>query len=385
MPALLRNDTTRKIGTSRVPSKGCVEAACAAVEKYGRDPVGRVLQLYDPFQLQPADIAPAAEADQKHGFEAVKVALEFGFRGADILVGAAAVGLWPDPPTARASLEKARSVPRIEPPPPPKPPEPEKVEEAAAQAEPAAAGVEVNPEAAKTLAVLGFPAFDHAEGARALKDYPKGLQTIAPFAAGVVHGATIYQAAYAAEKHSKESVELVVTKLVPIYMLEGPDIVHAAASVKLQGFEATEVAIDLGWRKSDILHAAQSVKLWPFVKEGRENLEKMRKLFQKVRVDIMDEDIRHCATTLRNLNEEVLERALRERHKKNEREAWIQGLGIQLVAWCYKLSAPHTGAAIDECRERNARRDRFGHEVLACLSRKFGRAVNMPPWLGGAK
>ena len=105
-------------------------------------------------------------------------------------------------------------------------------------------------------------------------------------------------------------------------------------------------------------------------------------MFKKVRADVHEADIRASALTLRNLDLNLLERALRERHNKNEREPWLRGTSIPLVAYCYKLSAPHTGPAIDAARSSSVRREQIGATVLSALGSKFRRTIQAPNWLG---
>lgn len=109
----------------------------------------------------------------------------------------------------------------------------------------------------------------------------------------------------------------------------------------------------------------------------------MKKLFQRVRADVAGEDLRYCALAWINLGGEFLERAIRDRHPNNEREPWARGMSIPILAWAYRMSAPHTGPAIDECRSKSMRREKVGAEVLSILGRRFGRKVALPPWLGG--
>lgn len=277
----------------------------------------------------------------------------------------------PEPEPAKPPAPKAEAPP----PPPPPPPPP-----AAAEAPPPATA---NVDEAEKLTALGIPAEFHGHAVRALAEYPNGLGIIAPQIGKTVPGPAIFHAAYAAEKAGKESVERVLSKLFAQYTLEPSDLPHAADADKIHGLEATEFALGLGYRRRDIAMAAEVIKMWPRPPMGRDALQRMQKMFTKVRADVMGEDLRYCAIAYQNLGEDFLERAIRDRHPKNEREIWPQGVSIPLLAWAYKMSAPHTGPAIDDCRKRNVRRDRVGHEVLSALGRKFGRKVPLPPWMGG--
>lgn len=229
------------------------------------------------------------------------------------------------------------------------------------------------------------PATDGAETRaaieRAAKEYPKGLQAVAEFAAKILRGNAIFHAAYAAEKVSKESARRVITQLYRAHHLEGADIPHAAEADKKHGPEAAKSALDLGFRRSDIPPAAASFSLWPSFKEGAAEMAKMVAMFKKIRADIHEADIRYAALTLRHLDMENLERALRDRHAKNDREPWLRGSSIPIVAHCYRLSGPHTGPAIDECRRRGTRRERIGYAVLAAIGRRFKKTLPPPTWL----
>lgn len=266
---------------------------------------------------------------------------------------------------------------------PPPPPEPKPAPPPPPPAEAAPPPAVAKADEAEKLAALGIPADLHGHAVRALAEYPKGLGIIAPLVGKSVPGPAIFHAAYAAEKAGKESVERVLSKLFTQNNLEPTDLPHAADADKLHGLESTEFAIGLGYRRRDIVMAAEVIKMWPRPAMGRDALQRMQKLFTKVRADVMGEDLRYCAIAYQNLGEDFLERAIRDRHPKNEREVWAQGVSIPLIAWAYKMSAPHTGPAIDDCRKRNVRRDRIGHDVLSALGRKFGRKVSLPPWFGG--
>ncbi len=105
-------------------------------------------------------------------------------------------------------------------------------------------------------------------------------------------------------------------------------------------------------------------------------------LLKKVYADLHEGDIRYAAMTVRNLGVGALETALRDRHKKNDREPWLRGPSIPLVAHAYRLSAPHAGQAIDICRKNGSRRERIGAEVLAALGRRFNKQIEPPNWMG---
>lgn len=237
----------------------------------------------------------------------------------------------------------------------------------------------------KRLLELGIPDADQPSALRALQEYPKGLEAIAPLIGKGVPGTAIFHAAYAAEKHGRELVEKVVLALYAPHALEPADLPHAVEAARTHGFECAEISVQLGYRRVDIVFAAEVAKLFPRPQVGREAIVRMKKLFDKIRADVAGDDLRYCAMAYLNLGEEFLERALRDRHPKNEREPWARGISIPLIAWAYRMSAPHTGPAIDECRQKGTRREKVGHEVLTILSRRFGRKVTLPPWLGGGK
>ncbi|MHC4605458.1 MAG: hypothetical protein ACYTAF_00795 [Planctomycetota bacterium] len=216
---------------------------------------------------------------------------------------------------------------------------------------------------------------------RAKKEYPRGLQSVFSFGKEILRGNAIFHAAYAAEKISKESVERVVTQYVPEFGLEAADIPHATEADKKNGPESTRAALELGFRRKDIPHAAACFEFWPMFDQAVDAMGKMVVMLRKVRADVHEGDIRASAVALRNLDITLLERALRDRHPKNEREPWLRGMSIPLVAYCYKLSAPHTGPAIDDCRKRRTRRERIGYEVLSALGRRFRKTIPAPGWL----
>ncbi len=234
---------------------------------------------------------------------------------------------------------------------------------------------------AEKLEVLGIPEEFHGDCVRALTEHPKGLAAVAPFLiAGQLPPAAIFHASYAAEKFSKEALERVITKFLTTYNLEAVDLPHAMEADRLHGFEAAEAALQAGFRKHDIVFAAEVVKMWSSPRLGRDAIAKMQELFAQVNAEVQGEDLRYCAMTFKNLGEEFLERALRERHPTNERDPWARGLSIPLLGWAYKLSAPHAGPAIDEAKRRGTRREKLGMEVLSLLGLKFGRKVNPPAW-----
>lgn len=216
---------------------------------------------------------------------------------------------------------------------------------------------------------------------RAQKEYPKGLVLVFQIGKDVLRGKAIFQAAYAAEKISAEHVQTVIVEYYRNYNLEPPDIPHATESEKKFGSEKTRAVLEMGFRRGDIPPAADSLDFWPNLEEAVKAMSEMNKMLKRVRADIHEMDIRYAAMTLRNLDADLLERALRDRHKKNEREPWARGASIPILAHCYKLSAPHTGPAIDACIDRHVRRERIGLEVLSALSAKFGRKISPPKWM----
>lgn len=242
------------------------------------------------------------------------------------------------------------------------------------------APIKIDADTKKLLEGLGFPEEDLQEAARALREHSSGLNLIAPFAAKQIHGNVIYHAAFAGEKFGKEAVEAAV-KLAVAHALEGSDVFHTADAVKSASAELAEVACEMGFRKRDVIFAAKALELWPNLKEARKAIEELKSLFADKKVDVHEEDIRYSAVTLRNLGKDLLERALRERHPKNNRENWLRGVSIPLVAFAYRLDAPHTGAAIDEANKRSMRREKIGVAVIAALARKRGKEIEMPNWL----
>lgn len=244
----------------------------------------------------------------------------------------------------------------------------------------ATAPVKLDADTKKILEKLGFPEEDMPEAAKAMKEHGNGLTMIAPFAAGQIHGAQIYHASFAAEKFGKESTQRAI-KMAVAYYLEGPDLYHAADADRNASYDCAALACELGFRKRDILFAAKALQLWPNLAEGKKALEELRKVWALWKVDIHEEDIRYCATTLKNLNMELLEKALRDRHPKNARENWLRGASIPLVSWAYRLDAPHVGNYIDEANKRMTRRERIGHYVIAVFGRKRGKEIEMPEWL----
>ena len=216
---------------------------------------------------------------------------------------------------------------------------------------------------------------------KARKNYPEGLTFVFQVGKDILKGKAIFQAAYAAEKISREHAETVITQYYRNYNLQPPDIPHATESEKKFGPEKTQAILEMGFRRGDIPPAAASLDFWPNLDEGTKAMAEMKKMLKKVRAEIHEMDIRYAAMTLRNLDIKLLERALRDRHKKNEKEPWARGASIPILAHCYKLSAPHTGPAIDACIDRHVRRERIGLEVLSALSAKFGRKISPPKWM----
>lgn len=238
----------------------------------------------------------------------------------------------------------------------------------------------VDDDTRKIIAKLGFPEDDIPEAARSMKEHGNGLTMIAPFAAKEIHGTQIYHAAFAAEKFGKESAQRAI-RLAVGYYLEGPDLFHAADADRNANPDCSALACELGFRKRDILFAAKALQLWSNLSEGRKAVEKLKQLWAQWKVDIHEEDIRYSATTFKNLDEELLEKALRDRHPKNARENWLRGASIPLIAWAYRLDAPHVGQYIDEANKRNVRRERVGHYVIAVFGRKRGKDIDLPEWL----
>jgi hypothetical protein len=263
---------------------------------------------------------------------------------------------------------------------PPAPPAGAKTAATTADSKPATPEIKLDGDTRKILEKMGFPPEDFTEAARALKEHGDGLRMIASFAAHAIHGAQILHAAFAAEKFGKESAERAV-RLAMLHRLEGPDIFHAADADRNVNPDCALTACEIGFRKRDILFAAKALHLWPFIAEGKKALGEMFKLFATWNVDIHEEDIRYAATTYKTLGEELLGKALRDRHPKNPRENWLRGVSIPLIAWAYRLDAPHVGQYIEEANQRSIRRERIGQHVIAALGKKRGRELELPDWL----
>jgi hypothetical protein len=216
---------------------------------------------------------------------------------------------------------------------------------------------------------------------RALKEYKTGLKAVIRACSGILRGQAIFHASYSAEKVSQESTIYVLKDWYTQYDFVGRDISHAAESHNRHGEEKTRIALDLGYRGMDIPHAAGSLDFWSNPKDGERAMKEMGKLLKKVYADIHEGDIRYAAMTVKNLGVDALETALRDRHKKNDREPWLRGPSIPLIAHAYRLSAPHAGQAIEVCRKNGSRRERIGAEVLASLGRKFNRTIEPPNWM----
>ncbi len=216
---------------------------------------------------------------------------------------------------------------------------------------------------------------------RSLKEYKEGLRSVIRACIGVVRGQAIFHAAYAAEKVSKESTLHVIGDWYSQHNLAGRDISHAAESHKRYGIDKTEAALELGFRGMDIPHAAGALEFWSHVKDGKKAMIEMMELLKRIYADLHEGDIRYAAMTVKNLGVEALETALRDRHKKNDREPWLRGPSIPLVAHAYRLSAPHAGQAIEVCRKNGSRRERIGAEVLASLGRRFNKQIEPPNWM----
>ncbi len=216
---------------------------------------------------------------------------------------------------------------------------------------------------------------------RSLKEYNTGLKAVIHAASGVLRGQAIFHASYSAEKVSQTSTLHVLKDWYKQYDLVGRDISHAAESHNKHGVEKTQIALDLGYRGMDIPYAADSLNFWSNLADGKRAMEEMGKLLKRVYADLHEGDIRYAAMTVKNLGVEALETSLRDRHTKNEREPWLRGPSIPLVAHAYRLSAPHAGQAIEVCRKNGSRRERIGAEVLASLGRKFNRTIDPPTWL----
>lgn len=217
---------------------------------------------------------------------------------------------------------------------------------------------------------------------RALKEYKTGLRSVIRSCIGLLRGQAIFHAAYSAEKISKEGTLHVLRQWYQQYNLLGKDIAHATDSHKRHGVEKTEAALELGYRGVDIPHAAGSFGFWNHIKDGKKGMQEIVDLLKKVYADLHEGDIRYAAMTARNLGVAALETALRDRHGKNDREPWLRGPSIPLVAHAYRLSAPHAGQAIEICRKNGSRRERIGAEVLAALGRRFNKQIEPPTWMG---
>ncbi len=216
---------------------------------------------------------------------------------------------------------------------------------------------------------------------RAMKEYKTGLKAVIHSCSGVLRGQAIFHASYSAEKVSSESTLYVLRDWYTQYDLVGRDIAHAAESHSRHGEEKTLIALELGYRGMDIPHAAGSLDFWLNLKDAKRAMQDMQKLLKRIYADLHEGDIRYAAMTVKNLGVDALETALRDRHKKNDREPWLRGPSIPLIAHAYRLSAPHAGQAIEVCRKNGSRRERIGAEVLASLGRKFNRTIEPPNWL----
>lgn len=238
----------------------------------------------------------------------------------------------------------------------------------------------VDPDTKIRMGKLGWPPEDQDHAAAASKQYGNGVETLSKFGIGKVKGEAILHAAFATKKFAREAVEAVIP-LVASHQLDGPSIFAASEGVKMTGKDQTFAAIDLGYRRRDIVHAARAIKLWPRLQDGVEGMKEMIKLFKNLRIEIVEEDIRYSAQAFKNLTPDLLERALRDRHPKNEKENWSRGASIPILAFCYRLAAPHVGECIDKAIAKGVARDRIGHEVVGMLRAKTGRAVPLPAWL----